>query len=101
MEITMKGIEKSFGSNSVLRGVDFSLKAGEVHALMGENGAGKSTLMNILTGLHQADAGSIKVNGEETRYENPKEAELQGLSFIHQEMNIWPDLTVLENLFIG
>lgn len=101
MEITMKGIEKSFGSNSVLRGVDFSLKAGEVHALMGENGAGKSTLMNILTGLHQADAGSIKVNGEETRYKNPKEAELQGLSFIHQEMNIWPDLTVLENLFIG
>lgn len=101
MEITMKGIEKSFGSNSVLRGVDFELKAGEVHALMGENGAGKSTLMNILTGLHQANAGSIKVNGEETQFENPKEAELQGLSFIHQEMNIWPDLTVLENLFIG
>lgn len=101
MEVSMTGIEKSFGSNSVLRGVDFNLKAGEVHALMGENGAGKSTLMNILTGLHELDAGSIKINGEETYFENPKEAEIHGISFIHQEMNTWPELTVLENLFIG
>lgn len=97
----MKDIEKSFGSNSVLRGVNFDLKAGEVHALMGENGAGKSTLMNILTGLHELNAGSIQVNGEETRFDNPKEAENHGISFIHQEMNTWPEMTVLENLFIG
>ena len=64
MEVNMTGIRKSFGSNSVLRGVDFDIHAGEVHALMGENGAGKSTLMNILTGLHKSDAGEISINGE-------------------------------------
>ena len=61
MEITMKNIHKAFGKNEVLRGVDFELKAGEIHALMGENGAGKSTLMNILTGLHAKDQGDILV----------------------------------------
>ena len=59
MEITMKGISKAFGSNEVLKGVDLTLKSGEIHALMGENGAGKSTLMNILTGIHKADSGTI------------------------------------------
>ena len=101
MEIRMTGIEKSFGANSVLRGVDFDIKSGEVHALMGENGAGKSTLMNILTGLHKADAGEIMVDGKQQQFTNPKEAEEYGISFIHQEMNTWPDMTVLENLFIG
>lgn len=101
MEVKMTGIRKSFGSNSVLRGVDFDIQAGEVHALMGENGAGKSTLMNILTGLHKADAGEISINGENKRFDNPKEAEEHGVSFIHQEMNTWPEMTVLENLFIG
>ena len=61
MEITMQGISKAFGSNEVLRGVDFTLHSGEIHALMGENGAGKSTLMNILTGIHKADAGKISL----------------------------------------
>ena len=61
MDITMQGISKAFGSNEVLRGVDFTLHSGEIHALMGENGAGKSTLMNILTGIHKADAGKIFV----------------------------------------
>ncbi|MBT2731028.1 sugar ABC transporter ATP-binding protein [Carnobacterium sp. ISL-102] len=101
MEVKMTGIRKSFGSNSVLRGVDFDIQAGEVHALMGENGAGKSTLMNILTGLHKEDAGEIVINGENKRFDNPKEAEENGVSFIHQEMNTWPEMTVLENLFIG
>lgn len=101
MEARMIGIEKSFGSNSVLRGVDFDIRPGEVHALMGENGAGKSTLMNILTGLHKLDAGEISINGAQKLFDNPKEAEDFGISFIHQEMNTWPDLTVLENLFIG
>lgn len=101
MEVKMTGIRKSFGSNSVLRGVDFDIQAGEVHALMGENGAGKSTLMNILTGMHKADAGEIVINGEKKRFDNPKEAEEHGVSFIHQEMNTWPEMTVLENLFIG
>lgn len=101
VEIRMTGIEKSFGTNSVLRGVDFDIKPGEVHALMGENGAGKSTLMNILTGLHKADAGEIVIDGGNKQFANPKEAEEYGISFIHQEMNTWPDMTVLENLFIG
>ena len=71
----MTGIKKSFGTNSVLRGVDFDIQPGEVHALMGENGAGKSTLMNILTGLHKLDAGEIMVDGKKQRFANPKEAE--------------------------
>ncbi|MGN7356448.1 sugar ABC transporter ATP-binding protein [Paenibacillus sp. SAF-054] len=101
MHIQMNGIHKAFGANQVLSGVDFDLREGEVHALMGENGAGKSTLMNILTGLHARDEGTILVDGKETYFANPKEAERQGIAFIHQELNVWPDMTVLENLFIG
>lgn len=101
MEVVMKGITKSFATNSVLRGVDFTIKAGEVHALMGENGAGKSTLMNILTGLHKPDAGEILIDGVIKQFDSPKEAEKFGLSFIHQEMNTWPEMTVVENLFLG
>lgn len=101
MHIQMKGIHKAFGTNQVLSGVDFDLREGEVHALMGENGAGKSTLMNILTGLHAKDKGTIVIDGKETYFANPKEAERQGIAFIHQELNVWPDMTVLENLFIG
>lgn len=97
----MQGIHKSFGANRVLIGVDFDLQAGEVHALMGENGAGKSTLMNILIGLHQRDQGTIVIDGQETYFANPKEAERSGIAFIHQELNVWPDMTVLDNLFIG
>ncbi|MCP3763709.1 sugar ABC transporter ATP-binding protein [Domibacillus sp. A3M-37] len=101
MQVEMTNIHKSFGANQVLKGVDFHLADGEVHALMGENGAGKSTLMNILTGLHQKNKGVIKVDGNEISFSNPKEAEQFGITFIHQELNIWPEMTVLENLFIG
>lgn len=101
MQIEMKDIHKAFGKNQVLSGVSFQLMPGEVHALMGENGAGKSTLMNILTGLHKSDQGQISINGNETYFSNPKEAEQHGIAFIHQELNIWPEMTVLENLFIG
>lgn len=101
MQIDMKDIHKAFGKNQVLSGVSFQLMPGEVHALMGENGAGKSTLMNILTGLHKSDKGQIRINGNETCFSNPKEAEQHGIAFIHQELNIWPEMTVLENLFIG
>jgi ribose transport system ATP-binding protein len=68
---------------------------------MGENGAGKSTMMNILTGLHKRDQGTIFIDGKETYFKSPKEAEQYGIAFIHQELNVWPDMTVLDNLFIG
>ncbi|EGL77483.1 ribose transport, ATP-binding protein RbsA [Veillonella parvula ACS-068-V-Sch12] len=100
MEIVMSGIAKAFGTNQVLRDVSITLKEGEVHALMGENGAGKSTLMNILTGIHKADAGRITIDGVERTFPNPREAELNGVAFIHQELNIWPNLTLLENLYL-
>ncbi|GGD13317.1 sugar ABC transporter ATP-binding protein [Pontibacillus salipaludis] len=101
MKISMENIHKAFGTNQVLEGVDMEIKDGEVHALMGENGAGKSTLMKILTGLHQKDEGTFTIDGEEKTFANPKEAEQFGIAFIHQELNVWPDLTVLENLFIN
>ncbi|MCY8092841.1 sugar ABC transporter ATP-binding protein [Bacillus haynesii] len=101
MHIKMKDIFKAFGQNQVLSGVSFELQEGEVHALMGENGAGKSTLMNLLTGLHRLDSGTIEIDGKETYFSDPKEAEQNGIAFIHQELNIWPEMTVLENLFIG
>ncbi len=99
MEIDLKGICKSFGSNQVLCGVNLHLRSGEVQALMGENGAGKSTLMNILTGILKADAGTIEVDGKPMVFRNNKDAEDHGIAFIHQELNIWPNMTVLENLF--
>ncbi|WP_342498687.1 sugar ABC transporter ATP-binding protein [Bacillus sp. FSL R5-0820] len=101
MNIEMHNIHKAFGKNTVLAGVSFDLVTGEVHALMGENGAGKSTLMNLLTGLYSLDQGTIQIDGKENAFKNPKEAEQNGIAFIHQELNIWPDMTVLENLFIG
>ncbi|WP_307770504.1 sugar ABC transporter ATP-binding protein [uncultured Phascolarctobacterium sp.] len=100
MEIELRNIHKAFGSNEVLKGVDLKLKSGEVHALMGENGTGKSTLMNILTGIHKQDKGQIFVDGKEISFKNPLEAEAYGIAFIHQELNIWPNLSILENLFL-
>ena len=99
--ITLKNIHKSFGDNVVLSGVNLDIHAGEVHALMGENGAGKSTLMNILTGGIKDYSGSITIDGIETSYKNPTEAETAGITFIHQEINTFPEMTVLENLFAG
>lgn len=97
----MSGIGKSFGTNKVLDDVNFHLKSGEIHALMGENGAGKSTLMNILTGIHKADYGKILVDGKEVVFSCNKDAEKAGIAFVHQELNIWPNMTLLENLFLS
>ena len=101
MNIEMRGINKSFGTNQVLKDAGFVLEDGEVHALMGENGAGKSTLMKILTGVYTKDAGTILVDGQEVNYKNPQEAEKAGIVFIYQELNVLFDLTVEENLFMG
>ena len=101
MNIEMKGINKSFGSNQVLKDAGFYLKDGEVHALMGENGAGKSTLMKILTGVYTKDAGTVIIDGKEVNFKSPQEAEKAGIVFIYQELNVLFDLTVEENLFMG
>lgn len=101
MQIEMRGIDKSFGGNAVLKSAGFLLDHGEIHALMGENGAGKSTLMKILTGVYTRDAGTVLVDGQEVCYKNPQEAERAGIVFIHQELNVLFDLTVEENMFLG
>lgn len=101
MKIEMKGINKSFGTNQVLKNAGFVLEDGEVHALMGENGAGKSTLMKILTGVYSRDEGTVIVDGKEVVYKSPQEAEKAGIVFIYQELNVLFDMTVEENLFMG
>lgn len=99
--IQMKGISKSFADNKVLENVEFDILPGEVHALMGENGAGKSTLMKILTGIYKRDSGTVLLKGKEVHFNNASEAENSGIAVIHQELNIIPQLTVAENMFLG
>ena len=100
MNLFMERIDKSFGANRVLHGVDFSLNAGEICALLGENGAGKSTLMNILGGVLRADAGTIRLDGREVQFTSPVDSLDSGIGFIHQELNLVNDLTIYENLFL-
>ncbi len=95
------GISKRFPGVLALDDVKFRLLPGEVHALVGENGAGKSTLMKILGGIYQPDAGRIAVAGQETAIAGPLDAQLKGISVIHQELNLMPDLTVAQNIFFG
>lgn len=99
--IEMKNISKSFSENQVLTEVDFEVRKGEIHALMGENGAGKSTLVKVLTGIHHRDSGIIKIKGKEVEFSNPKQAEEEGIVVIHQELNIIPYLTVAQNIYLG
>ncbi len=94
-------IFKHFGGTQALGGVSFCLKAGEVHALMGENGAGKSTLGKIFAGIHQPDSGDVYFEGNKITVENPKAAKEKGISIVLQEFNLLPDLSVAENLIIG
>lgn len=101
MQIRMHGINKAFGPVRVLEGVEFRLGAGEIHALMGENGAGKSTLMKILCGVYQADAGGIEVDDHPVHIRNTRDAEHLGIAIIHQELNLIPQLSVMENMFLG
>ena len=97
----MKGISKSFGPVRVLDGIDFTVAGGEIHALVGENGAGKSTLMKILSGAHSPDSGSILIDGQAVSIRSTREAEALGIAIIHQELNMIPQLSVMDNLFLG
>jgi ribose transport system ATP-binding protein len=99
--LEMHNMQKSFLGQPALRGVDFSLHAGEIHALIGENGAGKTTLMNILGGVVLPDGGEILVNGRHASIPTPSASRRLGISFIHQELNLVNDLRVYENFFLG
>lgn len=99
--LEMKKIEKRFSGVHALKGVDFELRSGEVHALMGENGAGKSTLMKILTGIYRADSGEIICFNKKCDFNSVKDSQDIGISIIHQELNQVQDLTVAKNIFLG
>ena len=101
--LAMRGICKSFPGVKALSNVDFTLRRGEIHALMGENGAGKSTLIKVLTGVYEKDAGSIRIEGcpGEANIHSPQQAQNIGISTVYQEITLCPNLTVAENMFIG
>ncbi len=101
--LSMRGISKSFPGVRALHNVDFTLRRGEIHALMGENGAGKSTLVKVLTGVYPKDSGEISIAGTDNdiTIKSPQEAQNLGISTVYQEISLCPNLTVAENLFIG
>ena len=99
--LAMRGIVKRFGGVQALRGVDFDLHPGEIHALLGENGAGKSTLMNILAGVIEPDAGDMRIDGRPARFADPRAAQAAGVAMIFQELDLVPGLDVTANLFLG
>ena len=99
--LKMTGIDKRFSGVHALKHVDFELRSGEVHALMGENGAGKSTLMKVLCGIHSRDAGEIEYFGKPVNFANIAESQAAGISIIHQELNMMNHLTVAQNIYIG
>jgi galactofuranose transport system ATP-binding protein len=99
--LTMKGIYKAFPGVQALEDVDFALRKGEIHALVGENGAGKSTLIKVLTGVERQDSGSITLDGKEIQAKSPQHAQELGISTVYQEINLCPNLTVAENILIG
>jgi len=99
--LELKNITKRFSTVEVLHGVPFDLRPGEVHALLGENGAGKSTLVKVMTGVHQPDGGEIYLNGEQVHFNDPRESREAGIAAIYQELSLFPDLDVAENIFVG
>jgi ribose transport system ATP-binding protein len=99
--IELTNIVKSFGGVQALRGVDFALQAGSIHGLAGENGAGKSTLMKVIAGVHGADSGEFKVDGEPVHFRSARDARARGVAMVHQELSVAPDLSVAENVFLG
>jgi len=101
MLLEMKQIDKSFNGVPVLKGVELSVERGEVHALLGENGAGKSTLMNVLTGVYPLDGGTVVFDGQTVSHMTIHKSEEMGIAFVHQELNLFNDMTVWENIFLG
>src|SRR5256885_8482576 len=99
--LELEGVSKAFGGVEALRKVDFTLRAGEIHGLVGENGAGKSTLMKIIAGVHTQYEGTMRLYGQEIRFHAPRDAIAAGIGMIHQELSVIKQLTVAENVFLG
>src|SRR6188474_404364 len=99
--LEVRGLAKSFPGVKALQGVDFTVRRGEVHALMGENGAGKSTLIKVLTGVYPRDGGDVLLDGRAIDPRSPNDAQHLGISTVYQEVNLVPTLSVAENLFLG
>lgn len=99
--LELKGITKIFPGVKALDHVQFQLKPGEVHALMGENGAGKSTFIKVITGVHKAEEGEMFLNGQKVDFKGPKDAQAAGIAAVYQHPTSYPDLTVAENIFMG
>jgi rhamnose transport system ATP-binding protein len=99
--LELRGITKTFPGVKALDNVQFKLKPGQIHALMGENGAGKSTFIKVITGVHGPDEGEIYLNGQKVEFKNPKDAQKAGIAAIYQHVTCYPDLSVTENIFIG
>src|SRR6267142_3784353 len=99
--LEMRAIRKSFPGVVALDGVDFDLRAGEVHVLLGENGAGKSTLMKVLSGAYRADAGEIAIDGRGVTIDSPRAAQALGVATIYQELSLVPQLSVADNILLG
>ncbi|QUH25841.1 ATP-binding cassette domain-containing protein [Serpentinicella alkaliphila] len=99
--VKMRGISKDFSGVKALKEVDFNIYQGKIMALLGENGAGKSTLMKILTGVYEKTSGEVYFNGEKVHIKNTKEAQRMGITIIHQELNLLPNLSIGENIFLG
>ncbi|MFC2248260.1 sugar ABC transporter ATP-binding protein [Labrys portucalensis] len=99
--LKMTDISKSFGGVAALKGVDFTLRAGEIHGLVGENGAGKSTMMKIIAGVHTEYQGSLEIDGRQVHFRSAHDSLAAGISMVHQELSIVPDLTVAENVYLG
>jgi ABC-type sugar transport system ATPase subunit len=101
LKLEMRDISKFFAGNAVLKKVNFQLRKGEVHSLLGANGAGKSTLVKILNGIYHADEGEIFIDGKPAHIRQSEDAQRLGISFVHQELNICPELSIAENIFVG
>jgi len=99
--LALEGVSKSFAGVKALKDVSFDVRPGEVHALMGENGAGKSTLIKVMAGVHTPDTGEIRVNGAVVRFASPREARAAGIATVYQELLLFPELSVAENIFLG
>ena len=99
--LELRGITKIFPGVKALDGVDFALKEGEIHALMGENGAGKSTFIKVITGVHEPDEGEIYLRGRRVHFSSPRDAQQHSIAAIYQHGTVYPHLSVTENIFLG